>query len=240
MDKQQWLSELRREFVRRKLPPLYVERLMSELSDHLNDFMEDHMSMDATDLRDAVRPLGLPSQIATAAAHEFRKQHFSGRHPVITFVALPVLALPMLWAAILLGLVAVGKAIARLSGLESTGTTSLSQLPDWFVASLPIIAATIVLAPVIASAAFFCRLAAKAVVNWKWPMLTCFLLAVVGGMAISDVSMPTAGSGGRLVFGFGVRRNPAASQIVQFSVPLAIGALATWRQTRQRRRTLAT
>ena len=212
---------------------------MSELSDHLNDFMEDHMSMDATDLRDAVRPMGLHSEVATAAAHEFRKQRFSGPHPVITFVAFPMLALPVLWAVILLGLVEVGSAIAGLFGPESAGAADLSPISPWVATSLPRVVGAMVLAPVVISAAFFCRLANRAALGWKWPMLACLLLAIVGGMAISDVSMPTAGSRGRLMFGFGVRQNPTAAQIVQFTMPLAIGTLVTWRQARQRRRTLA-
>ena len=58
MDAPQWLNELRAELARHNLPPFYVERLVSELSDHFTDFMEDRMSTDAKDLRRRVPAAG--------------------------------------------------------------------------------------------------------------------------------------------------------------------------------------
>ena len=153
MDVRQWLEDLRNEFVRQKLPPLYVERLVAELSDHLNDFMEDQMSMDATDLYDAVRPLGLPSEIAARAAAEYRGRRFSGRHPVVAFVLLPIVSLPLLWAAAFCSLLILLLAL----GIESGGTATTGPIADWARWSLPAIVLGILVLPVVLSAAFFCR-----------------------------------------------------------------------------------
>ena len=91
MDAPHWLHELRAELARRKLPPLYVERFVSEMSDHFSDCMEDRMSTDAKDLHGVFQRLGTPGDVARSAAHEFRQARFSRRHPVLMFVVLPVL-----------------------------------------------------------------------------------------------------------------------------------------------------
>lgn len=196
------------------------------------------MSMDATDLCDAVRPLGLPSQIAAAAASEFRKQRFSGRHPLLTFGALPVITLLGFWIGALLALIGAGSAISKVLGLDSGSDPA--QIPSALETLLPWIAGAYVLVPLVLSAAYFCRLAREAAVGWKWPMLACLLLALVGSMAIAEISAPTPGQRGKFKVGFDINRKPRPAQFVQFAVPLAIGAFATWRQTSQRRGSLAT
>ena len=87
-----WASA-RAELARRKLPPLYVERFVSELSDHLTDWREDRMSTDAKDLHGVFERLGSPGQVAASAAQEYRRARFSRRHPVLMFVVLPLVAL---------------------------------------------------------------------------------------------------------------------------------------------------
>jgi hypothetical protein len=42
-----WREELKEELVRQGLPPAYIERLVQELCDHLDDVMEESMSMEA-------------------------------------------------------------------------------------------------------------------------------------------------------------------------------------------------
>jgi hypothetical protein len=237
VDAQRWLDELREELARHKLPRRYSKRLVLKLSDHLTDFMEDHMSMDAVDLRDAVRPMGLPSQIAAVAACEFRKQRFSGRHPLLTFAALPVITLLGFWIGGLLALIGAGAAIAKLFGHEAGPDPT--QIPSSLETILPWIGRAYILVPLVLSAAYFCRLARKAAVGWRWPMLACLLLALVGSMAIAEVSAPTPGQRGHFMVGFRFSRKPRSAQFVQFAVPLAIGAFAAWRQTSQRRGSLA-
>ncbi len=87
MDGRQWLDSLRDEFARRKLSPKYAERMISELTDHFHDFMEDQMSKDARDSKELdreslERELGSPADIGAAAAEQYRRQRFAGRHPL--------------------------------------------------------------------------------------------------------------------------------------------------------------
>lgn len=231
-----WLEQLRTELVSRKLPPRYVARFVLELSDHLNDSLEDPMSMDAFGLHDAVRPLGLPSEIAESAAAQYRQRSFSGRHPIVAFVAMPIVLLPLLWFGALMAWIGVGAGVAAL-GLGDM-KFEVHDSPLARVATLLLLFGVVEL-PILLSTAFICRLASRAAVGWKWQMLACFVLAVVASMAVADVVMPTPDSKGRAFFGLGVSAHPQASQIVQFILPLAIGLAALTWQLKTRRRMLA-
>src|SRR5207244_8594532 len=104
---QPWLEALQHEFARRKLPPSYADRLLSELSDHFHDFTEDRMSKDALDLQGTFAQLGSPSDIGAQAAEQFRRQRFSGRHPFLVFAVLPIVSLPILFVALSIGILGI-------------------------------------------------------------------------------------------------------------------------------------
>lgn len=226
MDAQRWLHELRAELARRKLPPLYVERFVLELSDHLTDCMEDRMSTDAPDLRGAFRRLGTPGQVASTAAGEYRKQKFSRRHPVLMFVVLPIVAVPLLW------FVKVASVVLLIKVLNVKEGTVVGPLAGQAIL-YAFVFATIV--PVTVAAAFFCRMALRAGANWKWLLAACGILAVVGGAAVTQMTLPTATSRGSLRLGFGISTHPSPAQIAQFLAPLAICGWAIWRQVSRSR-----
>jgi hypothetical protein len=232
MERQPWLEQVRRELVHKRLPPAYVERLVFELSDHINDFMEDRMSTDAKDLRSALIQLGRPNEIAQRAAAEYRHARFSGRHPAFTFLVMPIIALPLMWAGCIAGLVA----LAKIAGFSSDNATAGGPLWQWANLNLPLILLVILVLPVAVAALFFCRLATRASVGWKWPLAACLVLALIGGLAISDVALPAGGTKGSVRFGFALSRSPTEAQLVQFAVPVAIGAWAAWREISRRRR----
>lgn len=226
MDAKRWLRELRAELGRRKLPPLYVERLVWELSDHLHDFLEDRMSTDAKDLHGVFDRLGAPAEVADGAASEYRRARFSRRHPVLVFVVLPILALPLLWAASVLAVVAT----VKLLGLESGHVVTSDPAWQWANAVVPYFVVGLMVVPIAVAAWFFCRLGARASVSWKWSLVACLLLAVIGGLAMAQLALPTDTSRGSLSFGFGLSMHPSASQLLQFLLPLSIGGWAVWRQ----------
>ena len=227
MDALPWLNELRVELARRKLPPLYVERFVLELSDHFSDCMEDRMSTDAKDLHGVFQRLGSPGQVASSAAQEYRRAKFSRRHPVLMFVLMPVLALPVLWFAKIMLVLLLVKAL----GIEEGGAVGI-QSAIWrgADAALPYVIVAMTAVPVAIAAAFFCRLALRADVNWKWALASCSLLAIIGGAAVAQLALPTETSKGSLSFGFGISTHPSPAQMLQFLLPLAIGGWAIWRQ----------
>jgi hypothetical protein len=252
----QWLEEVRHELARQKLPSLYAERLLSELSDHITDFLEDPMSTDVLDREALARRLGLPQQIVQSAAVEYPQRKFLGRHPVFGFVALPVVTLIGMW--IVAGLAFA--IAAKLCGLGTGGGMSTADLPAWANYGLASLVFALVLAPIALAAWLFCRLALRCGVSRKWLLTACVILAVIGGGAFFDVALPGTGQRGLLHktrfparvldqnskhgavtmgFGFGLSKYPHWWQVVQFSVPLVICGIAVYREIAMRRRMCA-
>jgi hypothetical protein len=196
------------------------------MADHFTDCMEDRMSTDAKDLHGVFQRLGTPRDVAKSAAHEFRQARFTRRHPVLMFVVLPVVSLPILWIGSIMAVVM----LLQFLGIESGNVDTHSA--TWRVADacLPYAVLALLLLPAAASATFFTRLAMRAEVDWKWLGLACLLVAVLGGLAALDVMLPTANDQGHLTFGFSLSKHPSASQLLQFLLPLVIGGLAFWRQ----------
>ena len=109
-----WCDQLRQRLLRYGLPPVYVKRLMEELSDHLQDVMEEDMSTEAN----VYSRLGEPEQVAKAAVTAYRRRSFIGRHPTASFLVFaisPVVSLIILFltSAALLGLIAFGLGITN-------------------------------------------------------------------------------------------------------------------------------
>ena len=226
-----WLEQLRGELTRRKLPPPYVERLMSELSDHVSDSLEDPMSTDAKDFHALAHRLGSPQEVATAAATEYRRTHFCGRHPILTFVLLPIVALPLLWASGMVVMLASAKAF----GLETGGDGVGGAVWHWASVNAPLIVLGVLVLPIALAAAVFCRIASTAGVSWKWTLSACGILAAIGGAAMANVVLPGMAEKGMVTFGLGIGTHPSEAQLLQFALPLAIGAWAIWRQAAKHR-----
>jgi hypothetical protein len=226
MDAQRWLSRFKVELARHRLPPLYVERLAQELSDHIHDFMEDRMSTDAKDLSRLSRHLGAPSRVATEAAAEYRRGRFAARHPVLMFILMPILSLPILWAAFVIAILMC----AKFLGIESGQSTSTGVIANWANEVLPFLVIGLLLVPSALCAALYCRLADRAALSWKWSLTACTLIAVLGGLAVTKIALPRGSIKGTVMFGFGLSSHPSASQILQFLLPLVIVGWAIWRR----------
>jgi hypothetical protein len=82
MSVQQWLESVRTECGRQHLPPVYVERLVGELSDHVTEFMEDSKSMEASEFQppspQQLAQFMLPLLIGCGTVH-------LGRRPTASF-----------------------------------------------------------------------------------------------------------------------------------------------------------
>lgn len=65
-----WLEELREKLVGQGLPPLYIERLVQELSDHYDDILQEGLSMEPERSK-ADERMGQPSHLAQVAASEY-------------------------------------------------------------------------------------------------------------------------------------------------------------------------
>jgi hypothetical protein len=235
VDARPWLEQLQRELHECKLPPLYVERFLSELSDHIFDSVEDPMSTDTRVLHELAHHLGTPRDVAATAATEYRRAHFCRRHPVLMFVLLPIMILPPAWAASIVVIVA----LAETFGLETGGPGIGGSVYRWAEVNAQVVVLAVLVTPLALAAALFCRLAVKTGVSWKWMLTTCSILAMVGGAAAANLIMPGVVTRGTFSFGFGIGLHPSYAQLFQFSVPLAIGGWAIWRQLSRRQGQLA-
>jgi hypothetical protein len=232
VEHQPWLDELRKEFVRRKLPPLYSQRLLADLSDHFNDFKEDRMSTDATDFESVVHQLGSPRDIGAAATAQYRRQRFSGRHPFLVFAVLPIVSLPVLFVSLLFG---IGWLLYLIVPEETLAPNGVE--PDWVpMVGQALICAFIVL-PAIGLSLMLCHSARKAALGWNWPLASCMLLAVLSGTVFTKVEAKTADKPGLFLLGVGTPcPMRTESQIAQMIAPLAVGAWAISRQRSDRGR----
>src|SRR5215207_5474360 len=93
---ERWQADLRQE-LRRSVPPAWRERLLEELTDHLSDLNKE-TGMDP--LAQQTR-LGSPQEIAAACAAEYRRLGFFARRPLLTYVAGPLVLVPVTVAAVI-------------------------------------------------------------------------------------------------------------------------------------------
>ncbi len=91
---------------------------------------------------------------------------------------------------------------------------------------------TILIVPAALAALLSCRLAARAGLGWKWSAAACLLVALFTGPAALTIVLPTAAAKGAVTFGFGLTAHPSLLQLTQFTVPLAVGVWAAWRQAK--------
>lgn len=231
MDARHWLEQLRAELVRRELPLVYVQRFVDELTDHITDSTEDSMRKDAHESPAACAALGDPTEIAAQAASHYQARTFAGRHPVWSFVVLPIVALPALWVA--------SAAISLLAG-ESLGYLFASFWP-WMKESHPRMIALCVVgwlwvyvAPAMLSAIVFSRLARRAAVNWRWSMAACAGLALVGSLVVVDIiprQNNVPGTGRFLMDPLYKAPSLTFYQLLQMLAPLAVGTYLSWHWT---------
>jgi len=98
---QSWLESVEQELVRSKVSVAYRERLLGELRDHVEDVYceERNRAMSAEAVQDGMLEarLGKPAEVASAAKKVGTKSYFARRHPLVTYLLIPIPALVLLW-----------------------------------------------------------------------------------------------------------------------------------------------
>jgi len=156
---QRWLLELRAELVRRKLPPLYVERMVGEMEDHIVQLQKETV-MGSKGSDRLSEQLGSPRQLAHDARRELDGSYFARRHPLLVFLAMPTLLLPLLTALLLLSFTFVGSWFVG----TSLGYLNSSQGFCFALWGFAFIVPTTLLALA------FGRSARRAGLHWCWPL----------------------------------------------------------------------
>jgi hypothetical protein len=250
-------SELRSELARRGLPQAYVERLVAELDDHLSDLLEERnssmgaarklqfdadevlgdVSSDASAI--AAARLGEPVQLAIFAAEQYQARSFWGRHPWLTFAALP---LPLLVACFFgYGLAfwgvtytidLIGEYVFDLSESNMGTPADYLLLQALFLALVSWYA---IVMPPLTSAWLLCRTYRRNSLNKRWPVLGCVLLAVWCAVFQTSYRLAVEPNTGQLMFGFelGYSLEYLLRYLPKFALALVIGLLLVKRAQRQ-------
>lgn len=232
----QWHEQLHQELRRQGLPSDYISRLVEELSDHAADIFMEDSSMDAENKAEA--RLGSPEELALVATSEYRRRTFAGRHPLVTFVAGPFLAIIGTLVAICLVTCGLCWLIDTAIGGSLSANDEL-RLPPSAVetAIMRSFNTTVRFLPFVVSAWFFMRLGRRCELR-AWSAVACGIIALVAIFFVSAVTPATAQARGMWMIGVGWKFG--LDQILQSAVPLAVAAWILWRHSTLRQRAAVT
>jgi hypothetical protein len=179
------------------------------------------MSTETWDSAALASRLGQPKEIAAAVDRQAIPVRFARRHPLIMYLLTPIPALLVLWLAYVLGL--VGMVNVFESYKDTAWAVQLAVILIHGIAYVPSVALTLLIA----------WLAIRSQTKVAWWLTGATLVAIVSGMMMVSLSMPTTPGTGRLQIGLGFP--PALSHWPQFLIPLALTAICLARQARGRR-----
>jgi hypothetical protein len=251
MHGRQWLDQIERELIRRRLPRQDVARLLAELSEHLEDVMrfeQRSSAAPATAARDALSPLvlmeepmsldahvaerlGSPVEIAESALHEFRQRSLLNRSRLAafaTFVLSPIPLVVVAWGLVfaLVGLLA-SLVPESVVAAEKPRTVTTAE-----VLGVNALVLAVVIAPPILVAAFYGRLARRTLHRWHWGIAACLLVAVASSLATYQCTFSGEPGKSQVMLGVAAKMSfPTFTQIGQFVVPLACGLIVLRRST---------
>jgi len=213
MEKRRWLEELRTLLAAQELPSAYIERMVLEMSDHLDEVMEEKSGMKIEEVTDRA---GNPVDLAQTVAEEYRKRLFCRRHSILTFVVLPVPALILLWVSFLVVQCGLGL-LLRPFAAELADNTSPAALV--LIIAIELVGFGLMMVPFCLPAAVLCRLARRSGQDWRWPMLSCAILCLWVGLRGSNP------------VGFGPVGSLGLARCMVMALPLTIGAWCSWRRS---------
>jgi hypothetical protein len=231
----QWRDQLQQALRRQGLPSVYISRLVEELTDHATDISQENSSMDAE--QTAASRLGRPEHLASIAKTEFNGRTFAGRHPLVTFIAGPIVAIPCTLAMIFLVAFGCMRMIDTAMGGSFSANDELGLPPTSMeVAVIQAFNGFVRFAPFAFSAWLFMRLGGRAGLR-IWPAAACGIIALLALFFVSVVTPATADGPGMLMIGFGWKF--VLDQALQAAMPLALGGWFLCRHSTSRSQAIA-
>lgn len=231
----QWRDQVRQELRRQGLPSDYISRLVEELSDHATDISLENSSMDAE--QNVVSRLGSPGQLASFAKAEFQRRTFAGRHPLVTFVAGPVLT--MMATLIVICLVSFGACClidAALGGILSANDDLELPPSSLEMGIMQCFNTSVRFLPFLFSTWLFVRLGRRAELR-TWSIAACGVIALVAFLFTSILTPATAQTRATWMIGFGWK--PGLDQTLQAAVPVTFVAWMIWQRSPHRPKAIA-
>jgi hypothetical protein len=218
-----WLERFAAALHHQPLPLEFKQRLLDELHDHFAD-LEEEIQMQNQSMQVIEERLGSPEDIATLAATEYHRLGFLRRHPWVLFAfgPMPVVVLSFLvYVAMAAGL-AYLLGVAQEMDNRQPGQL-MSDHAAWWIELLHQGSRFV---PFVLSAGFFAWLSWRYRPHAGWAVAAFAVVTLVAGAFHSALTLPTAEVGGSWMFGLGIGLSP--SQLLQMTLPLAVGLLALW------------
>jgi hypothetical protein len=208
-----------------------IGRMIGELRDHLSDLAEHSPAEGSLDDL-AEQCLGSPEQLADSAVENLRAGSFAARHPVWTFVALPIPLTLAGWAAMLaltVGLVRLGHYLPCMAPLVQH--RPVSDWPAWLLCMVPAIELITRVIPPVLITMLLCRWSQRTLHGMRWSIFSCVMVAAIFGVFFSRLDLPLAPHTGR--WSMGLALPGGWEQFLQLLIPPTV---ALWWICRHRAR----
>jgi len=210
------MNELGRKLLRQGFPRPYIAGVVREIFEHREDLEREAQTAGLT--RETARSvasekLGDIDELARALLATRRGFYWWGRHPLITFVALPLPVFLLLF----LGLVWLG---AQVSGVAawSAHRDSLPE-PDWAMITAGFYAAFF--GAIALTAVIWCHLARRCCCGLKWSLISCFVIFLHGLFFHAGFSPPHGQEFGNFWIGYHLRAS-LSPELIAWLTPLVV------------------
>lgn len=183
-----YMRQLRCRLLELGYPASRVRRMMGEVSDHRDDLIEAGLAKGLSAevaQRVAERKLGNPLELAERVVTAHRKSTWFGRHFLLTFGFLPLVAFPLLWALFLaLGLwLEIGVGFGWNKQKLHLVNENFPTFRFWAHVAYNTDYAALALAAFI-----FCWLARRWAVSFTWMTIACLIGSVYAAGTFTNVA----------------------------------------------------
>lgn len=231
MPKIDFIDQLRRRLMDLGCPMVHMRRLVQEVADHREDSKQAALSEGISETAAEIHAetlLGDPRDLAERLVMAVRQSSWWGRHSIIGFCFLPLVAAPVLWGSLMfLGL---WLEFAMGYGLNQNRLHIAIDDPGSFRHIVMVVHCVDYLAIALVTL-LFCWLARRSALSLKWTLaacVSCSLSAMFSWVSIVPHSLIV-----------GLSSTP---QWIRFAIPLVIAATihaSRWRTIRSYRENVA-
>jgi hypothetical protein len=226
-----WFEQLQAACICRGLPDRTIRRMVAELRDHLADAAEEKPA-GAGGTACCQPPiearLGTPDEVAEAARTNLLAGSFAARHPVLTFLVLPIPLTLAGWALMLIATIGLFKLGDRVPWVAMY--VKHRSLADWPLVLLyfaPMLEFCVRIQPPVLVTILCCRWSQRALRGGRWSVISCALVAILFGMFSSTFQLPIRPQRGSWAMGFMLPGG--REQLLQLLVPPAVALWWTCR-----------
>ena len=178
MPKTDYIEQLRRRLVDLGCPIARVRRLVQEVTDHREDLKQTALAEGLSGVAAEIHAdtlLGNPLDLAEGLAEALRRSSWWGRHSIIGFCVLPLLAVPLLWSLILF--VGLWLVFAFGYALDETRLHVAADNPVVFHHMSMLVHGADCLALALVTL-LFCWLARRSGLSFKWTAIACAICSI--------------------------------------------------------------